>query len=86
MPGLFPEGLIIGRKFAFQIGLGLTIKTNESSLKQLETASTNSPWANIREGLLSEGILRLRFEGLNLFFFWGGEGGLSLEFYGSQAL
>ena len=41
---LFPEGLIIGRNFAFQNRLGLTIKT----------ADSNSPWAYIREGLLSE--------------------------------
>ena len=48
------EGLIIGGNFAFQNGLGLTIKT----------ADSNSPWAYIREGLLSEGYLRLRFGGL----------------------
>ena len=48
------EGLIIGGNFAFQNGLDLTMKT----------ASTNSPWAYIREGLLSEGYLRLRFGGL----------------------
>ena len=48
------EGLIIGRNFAFQNGLGLIIKT----------ASTNSPWACIREGLLSEGFVHLRFGGL----------------------
>ena len=63
------EGLIIGRNFAFQNGLGLTIKT----------ASTNSPWAYIREGLLSEGYLCLRFGGLicrrAYFFFLGGGGG-----------
>ena len=29
-----------------------------------KTASTNSPWAYIWEGLLSEGFLRLRFGGL----------------------
>ena len=52
--GLFSEGLIIGGNFTFQNGLGLTIKT----------ANTNSPWAYIWEGLLSEGYLRLRFEGL----------------------
>ena len=74
---LFSEGLIIERNFAFQNGLGLTIKT----------ASTNSPWAYIREGLLSEGFVRLRFGGLIFgrayFFFWGGGGGgLLSEFYG----
>ena len=35
---LFSEGLIIGRNFAFQSGLGLTI----------ETTNSNSPWAYIR--------------------------------------
>ena len=40
--------------FSFQNGLDLTMKT----------ASTNIPWAYIREGLLSEGYLRLRFGGL----------------------
>ena len=51
---LFSEGLIIGGNFAFQNGLDLTIKT----------ASANRPWAYIREGLLSERYLRLRFVGL----------------------
>ena len=72
---LFSEGLIIGRTFAFQDGLDLTIKT----------ASTNSPRAYIQEGLLSEGYLRLRFGGLifgRAFFFFGGGGGLLSEFYG----
>ena len=60
---LFSEGLIIGRNFAFQNGLGLTIKT----------ASTNSPWAYIWEGLLSEGFVRLIFGGLifRRAYFWG---------------
>ena len=63
---LFSEGLFIGRNFAFQNGLGSTIKT----------ASTNSPWAYIREGLLSEGFVRLRFGGLILGrAYFGGEGG-----------
>ena len=68
---LFWEGLIIGRNFALQNGLGLTIRT----------ASTNSPWAYIRKGLLSEGFVRLRFGGLifRRAYFWGG---LLLEFYG----
>ena len=82
---LFSEGLIIGGSFAFQIGLDLTIKT----------ASTNSPWAYIREGLLLEEYLRLSFGGLRcfcifgraslfLFVFFGGGGGLGGggEFYG----
>ena len=41
-----------------------SLKHYESSLKQLKTASTNSPWAYIWEGLLPEGFLRLRFGGL----------------------
>ena len=47
----------------------------------IKTASTNSPWAYIREGLLSEGYLCLRFGGLiygRAFFFWGGGGGRGL--------
>ena len=76
MLGLFSEGLIIGRNFALQNGLGLTI----------ETASTNSPWAYIREGLLSEGFVRLRFGGLifGKAYFRGGERLLS-KFYGILA-
>ena len=65
------EGLIIGGNFAFENGLGLIKKTPNS----------NSPWAYIREDLLSEGYLRLRFGGLIFrrayyffffFFFLGG--------------
>ena len=70
-------GLVIGGNFMFQNGLDLTIKT----------ASTNSPWAYmyIREGLLSEGYLHLRFRGLIFrrayFFFGGGGGRLLAKFY-----
>ena len=63
------EGLIIGGNFAFQNGLDLTMKT----------ASTNSSLVYIREGLLSEGYLRLRFGGLifgRTYFGGGGGGGL----------
>ena len=71
---LFSEGLIIGRNFAFQNGLGLTIKT----------ASTNSPWVYIRDCLLSEGYLRLRFGGLifgrAFFFFFEGGGAYCRNF------
>ena len=58
------EGFIIGRNFVFRNGLCLAIKT--TLRKQPKTASTNSPWASlyIREGLLLEGFLRLRFGGL----------------------
>ena len=50
---LFSEGFIIGGNFVFQNGLDLTIRT----------ASTNSLWVYIREGLLSEEYLCLRFGG-----------------------
>ena len=50
---LFSEGLITGGNFAFQNGLSLTIKT----------ANSNSLWPSFREGLLSDGYLRLRFGG-----------------------
>ena len=68
---LSSEGLIIGRNFAFQNGLSLTLKTPR---KQRKTA--NSRWACIREGLL-EGYLRLRFEGFifGKAFFLGRAGG-----------
>ena len=71
------EWLIIGGSFAFQNGLDLTMKT----------ASTNSPWAYIREGVLSEGHLRLRFGGLifgRTYFGGRGGGGLLSEFYGTS--
>ena len=57
-------GLIIGGNFTFQNGLDLTIKT----------ASINSPWACIQEGLLSKGYLSLRIRGLifGRAYFWGG--------------
>ena len=58
---------------------------NKNSLKHYEnnkTASTNSPWAYIQEGLLLEGFLHLRFEGhFREGLFLGGS--LLSEFYGS---
>ena len=78
------EGLIIQRNFAFQIGLGMTIKTAfrkhyENRLKQLKTASTNSPWAYtggliIGRNFASE-IWRAYYYYYYLFFFFL-EGGL----------
>ena len=44
-----------------------SLKHYENNLKQLKTASTNNPWAYIREGLLSEGFLLLRFIFWDLF-------------------
>ena len=52
----------------------------------IKTANSNFPWAYIREGLLSEGYLRLRFGGgggggliFGRVYFWEG---LLSEFYG----
>ena len=79
--GLFSEGLTNGGSFALQSELGFTTKT---SLNTKKTATPNSPWDSIREGLLSEEYLRLRFGGLfsgeliNL-----GGGGLLPELYGT---
>ena len=61
--GLFSGELIFGgacywKEFCVSKWVGLD---NKNSLKQLKTANTNSPWAYIREGLLSEEFLRLRF-------------------------
>ena len=55
----------------FKIGLWLDNRNNfntkmYNNLKQLKTPRPNSPWAYIREGLLSKGFLRLRFGGLIL--------------------
>ena len=49
--------------FAFQNGVCLTIKQPKTRRKQPKTASTNSPWAYIWDGLLSKRFLRLRFGG-----------------------
>ena len=64
---------LIGRNFAFQNGLGFTIKTPQTLRKQPKTANTNSPWeeglvigwvfaseicgAYFREGLFLEGLI-----------------------------
>ena len=55
-------GAYYWKEFCVSKWVGLTMKT----------ASTNSQWAYIREGLLSEGFVRLRFGGLNFLFFGGG--------------
>ena len=41
-----------------------SLKHHENNLNQLKATSANSPRAYIREGLLSEGYLRLKFGGL----------------------
>ena len=62
---LYSEELITGRNFAFQNGLGLTIKHLKTLRKQPNiTATTYSQGAYLRESLLSKGFLRLSFEGL----------------------
>ena len=90
--GLFSGELINGgayywKEFCVSKWVGLdnknSLKHYENSLKQLKTANRNRPWAYIREGILSEGFLRLRFWGLIFgkayyyhypfsFFFFGG--------------
>ena len=63
----FSEGLIFEGSFTFQNGLGLTKKQVKTLRQQFTTSNTNSPWAYIREGLLSEGYFGLSFrEGLFL--------------------
>ena len=66
--GLFSGELTFGgahywRNFAFQNGLDNKngLKHEDNSPKQLQTANPNSPWAYMREGLLSEGYLGLIF-------------------------
>ena len=51
----------------------------------MKTASTNSPWAYIWEGLSSEGFLRLRFGRLILgrAYFFGGAYYRNFTVYGS---
>ena len=82
LTGLFLGELIFGgayywKEFCISNWVGLdnknSLKYYRNSLKQLKTASTNIPWANIREDVLSEGILRLRFGGLifGSTCFWG---------------
>ena len=89
--GLFSGELIFGgayywREFCVSKWVGLdnknSLKHYENSLKQLKTASTNSPWAYIRKGLLLEGYLRLKFGGLIFGRAYFGGSLLSPEFYG----
>ena len=71
--GLFSGELIFRgayywKEFCVSKWVGLdnknSLKHKDNSLKQLTTASTNSPWAYIREGLLSEGFCVWDLEGL----------------------
>ena len=73
--GLFYGELIFGgayywKEFCVSKWVGLDNKKAWNITKRAKTASTNSPWAYIRKGLLSEGFLGLRFGGG--FFFLGG--------------
>ena len=77
--GLFSGELIFGgayyrNEFSVSKWVGLN---NKNSLKQFKTVNTNSPWAYIREGLLSEGFLRLGLGGLifGRAYIWGKGGG-----------
>ena len=84
---MFSEGLIIGRNFAFQNGLGLTIKqkkTKEKTLKHYENGLKQlalTVHGLLFGSLLSEVFLRLRFGGLifGRSYFWGS---LLSELYG----
>ena len=68
-------------QMAFLLGLFLAYhwktlpEQRNTALKN--PANINSAWAYIREGLLSEGFLRLRFGGLTFgrVYFFGGGGG-----------
>ena len=70
-------GACFWKKFCVSKRVGLDNKivvvvvvvVNKNGLKQLKTAGISNPWAYIREGLLSEGLLRLRFGGLNFDLF-----------------
>ena len=72
MLGLFSGEIIFGRiyywkEFFVSKWVGVDNKNSlkhEKSLKKLKTTNPNSPWAYIREGLLSEQFFRLRFVGL----------------------
>ena len=72
MLGLFSGELIFGGAYYWKefwvskwIGCGNKNSLKHyDSLEQLKTASTNSPWAYRREGLLWDVYLRLRFGGL----------------------
>ena len=63
------------------------MKHYENSTNMLKMSNPNSLWAYIREGLLLEGYLRLRFVGggggyiFGRFYF---QGGSLLEFYGIE--
>ena len=63
---LFSGKLIFGGAYYWkEIGVSKWVGLdNTNNLRQLTTANTDSLWANIREGLLSERFLHLRFGGL----------------------
>ena len=83
----FSGGIIFGRAYfrrdlllegilGFKFGLDNknSLKHEDNSLKQFKTANRITPWAYIREGLLSEGYLCLRLGG-------GGGGGGGLAYF-----
>ena len=86
---LFSGGAYYWREFCVSKCVGLDNKNGlnheDNSQKQLKTADSNSPCAYIREGLLSEGYLRLRFGGLICWraYFWRI---LLSEFYGISVI
>ena len=58
---IFGGAVLLEGMFWFGLDNKNSLKHYENSPKQLKTANTNSPWACILGGLLSEGFLRLRF-------------------------
>ena len=88
MVDLFSRELIFGGAYywkEFCASKWVALDKPKRLRKQPKPANTNSPRAYNREGLLSEGFLRLRFGGLTFrgvyyyyyYFFVGGGGGLA---------
>ena len=90
MLGLFSgelifEGAYYWKELCVSKWVGLDNKNSlnhyENSLKQLKTDSTNSPWAYIREGLLSSEIWGAYFRGDLLSEFCGYVTGISVAHF-----
>ena len=96
IPIISPGVIFVQKAFSLGLFLGELIFGGACYRKELcvskwvwfvnKNSNSNSPWAYIREGLLSEESLRLRFGGLSsggliYLFFFAGEGGLLSEFY-----
>ena len=86
MPGLFLRELIFAGAYYWK-----EFCVSKWVVLDNKTASINSPWAYILEGLLSEGFLRLRFGGLIfgmayfIYFFLEGGGLIGILWFYSVA-